>query len=439
MKNMKKIGALVLALVMVLSLSAMALAEGEAKTDDTWNDYNGIESSENTLKIAKALVFKNAEATTVREPNITYTYTISSTDPDPAAITGVDKETPANEWTVPVKAGPLAAVTGAITDTTSTITFADTNTFGATAAGASNTKYAAFTFDTTKFKVDDVLTAGIYRYAIAETTSVEKSTVGIAEANNYQANRFLDVYVHWKDADHTALEIYGYVLFEETEAGTSIAYNVKDDLAKKSPGYVNTASGSGELEDVDVYTTQNLVISKKTTGSLADKNNDFPVAITFTKAQGLADGIKLDYTVSGNGTLTKVETDDAGDYVVLNTKMVGTVRDGSTITITGIPDGSSVVMNETNNTVDFYRVKAGTEADGNDLLDEAVVEPGDASNDTGSVTVTEETKEIHLTNTLSEISPTGYVVRIAPYALMLAAGIVLFILMRRRREDAAEA
>ncbi len=423
--NMKKLGTLVIAIIMTMTVG-LAFAT-DAHTNDTWNDYNGVESAENTIGIAKEIVFVNAEDTMVREPNITYTYTIASATPGSAKITGVDEDN--NAMTLPVKAGPLTAVTGAASATTSTVAFADTTTQSASSAGTnSQTKYANFTFTPATF-----VAPGIYRYSITESTSVTKASVGITEAGTYAAGRFLDVYVRWTDDAHTTLGIYGYVLFEGT-ATDSIAYDDDADLAKKSKGYVNTAT-SGQA-DVDVYTTQNLEISKVTTGALADKNHDFPVTITFTKASGLTDGIKLDYTVSGNGVLTKVGTDTKSvDYVTMDNALSGTVRNGSTITITGIPTSSTVTMTETNNTVDFYRVKAGTSAGADGLLSEAVVNNGATSGATDDVTIADAKKEIHFTNTLSEISPTGVVLRFAPYALMLAAGIVLLVIGMKRRSS----
>ncbi len=428
-KFMTRLAAVVFALAILFAMSVPAWA---VNTDAPLNDDNGLTSTETTVSIAKQIVFVNAENTTVREPNIDYIYTISPANPSGATVT--DK----NSITGTVKAGVMEAVTGSTTNTTSTVTFVDTATVNATSNGtSSDSKYATFTFDASKFKVSNVLTPGIYRYMIAETTNVTKASVGITEAATYSANRYLDVYVQWSDNTHTTLEVYGYVLFEG-DANQSI---ISDDLtggdvSMKSTGYVNTATTSGTQADVDVYTTQNLYIEKTTTGALADKANDFPITLTLAAATGVTANPKVDVVLGNNGTLASTATDTVGTYINFATSMTGTVDNGSSIYIKGVPAGATVSLVETNNTPDSYKVKAGTTSGGDNLLAEAIV----ASNTNAGATTTQtmNTKTlIYITNTLEAISPTGLAFRIAPYALMLAAGVSLIVLFIKRKENDA--
>ena len=420
--KLNKIFALVIALVMMMALGT-AFA---ANSDGTLNIDRGIDSADNRISIAKQIVFVNAEDTTVREPNITYTYTISSVDPSGAKITDKDN------MPGTVKAGVMTAVAGAATATTSTVTFADTATSAASANGTSIvSKYATFTFTPSEFKVSNTLTPGIYRYKVSETTNVTKASVGITEAPTYAADRFLDVYVKWTDDTHTALSIYGYVLFEGNASQSITSGQINGgNVSMKSTGYVNTATETGKQADVDVYTTQNLYINKTTTGALADKNHDFPIHVTITAPSGVSN-TKLDVTTQNNGALTTA-SDTVGAHIAAWGTVNGTVRDTSMIAIKGVPADAKVSIVEDNDTADSYKVKAGTQAGTADLLTEAIVLAGTSAAATTDVTLSAKS-EIDFTNTLTEISPTGVVMRFAPYALMLAAGLLIVILGKRRK------
>lgn len=415
---MKKIISLLLTLVM-LAVCASALATEAVDSNDATkiNTDKGIDSTANTIRIAKQIIFVNAEETTVREPNIVYTYTIASAAPASATVT--DKDGDIGN----VKAGPIAAVSA----TTSTVTFADTNTASATVNGTPVVKYASFTFDPSKFLDNNALTPGIYRYSITETCSPTKASVGITAPDGYNAGRFLDVYVKWNDG-RTELEIYGYVLFEG-EATTSIT---SPTVTMKSEGYVNTSSTTGTQTDVDVYKTQNLYIHKTTTGTLADKNHDFPIAVTLTAPTGVT-APKMDVTLTSAALTSTSDT-----YVAAWGEVTGTVKDGALITIKGIPAGAKAKIVETNDTVDAYKVKAGTTSGGTDLLSEAVVAAGQSSSASGDVTMSTAKGEIFITNTLDTISPTGYVTRFAPYALMLIGGVVLLIVAKKHKKHSDE-
>ena len=418
MKYIKKISSIVLALIMVLAMGTSVFA---VQSDSTTNSDKGIETKEGKISIAKQMVFINAEDTTVREPNITYTYTISAVTPTSATIT--DK----NDITGTVKKGVMEAAT----NETATVAFADTKTSAASANGTSTaSKYADFQFDASKFPAP-----GIYRYMVTESTDVTKASVGITPTDNYSADRYLDVYVQ---RNNGALEVYGYVLYDGDADQSIKSESATDggDVSMKSAGYVNTATTSGTQANVDVYKTQNLHIAKTTTGALADPEHDFPITLAFTAASGVSATPKVDVVLGGNGTLTGTATDTLGSYITFATSMTGTVRNESTIDLTGIPEGASVSLVETNNTPDSYKVKAkaGTADDSEELLAEAIVAAGAASGSTTKQNLTG-TVKIYITNTLNAISPTNVVMRFAPYLFILGGAMLLLVASRRRKSD----
>lgn len=374
----------------------------------------------NTVSIKKELIFINDAGSQVREPNVTYTYTIAAVT---LATTDNVNVRDVDGISGKVKSGVAAALPA---ETSATIVFKEDNPLVATSAnGIAATRYVDYAFDASQFPGP-----GIYRYVITESNT-DKAAVGVEEVTTYVKTRYLDVYVRKTSETDTTPVIYGYVLFEDT---TTTAFDAFADptvnLDKKSEGFVNTSDTSaGEYSDVDVYRTQDLTITKETKGLMADKANDFPVTITFAMPATITADVLVNTDLGGNATLDGTATDSVGTYVTLDaTSFDGTVDDGSSISFIGVPEGTTFSIVETNNTPDSYKVKISLATDG-DLLAEAII-PAGSTSASSTATAIDTTSDVTITNTLDMISPTGFVTRFAPYALLLVGGILLIVLGR---------
>lgn len=473
MKHIKKIAALVLAFSMVLSMSSVAFA-AETTTKD------GVQVDDGTafFTINKEIVLFNTDGSAIYEPNVAYTYKVTGVNPNGAKIT----DNPATKKydgttdtsvTVAVKEGKEGGVTiqakdstGTLVGTasdTATVTFGDTDSHAfetnveGTAINASSkvaTRDIVVTVDpaSNAFKDNEgVYVPGVYRYHIAETSNTAEAN-GVKLNANRVTDLTLDVYLHWTDNNRTALEVYGYVLFKGLSETEDLSYNDTTSTAAKVTGFdvessLVTDTQTTTTATADEYHTFNTTISKTVTGNLADKNNPFPFDIDMTGINST----EFYWTRTGRAIEATKLTMGAGASISTN------LKDGETIKITGLPYNATVKAKETNNTPDYYTpsatFKAGT-ADAADLTgtdfvitdsfnptktaETAIFNNGKAETAKKLTDVLTE-DVIAFTNNLTEISPTGYVVRIAPYVLMLAGGVALLIVTRRRREDSQAA
>ncbi len=438
MMKLKKLAAIILAVMMMAAVAtAWASEAAEIGDDGTVSDgdkTNGFDALSNTVSFPKQIiVYNDDDAATVYGPSITYTYTISAAtvaerNADGVTVTDGDGDVGT------VYSGVAAAITTA--NKTTTAVFSNDTVTGTLTDGVAVSKDVKFTFDPTKFGH-----AGIFRYLITESVgSNARETAGVESVPTYAATRYLDVYVHNNSSG--ALEIYGYVLFEP-DATEGADENITTTRTKSS-GYVDTNSSDGisNIEDVDVFYTDNLTISKAITG-LGDKTHEFPFYVTLT--QGTSDVNPENVQVTVDGTKKALSTAISDGITARG------MKDGDTMTIVGIPRKAVITAGvyEKNDTWDDY--KLSTETNGTEGLDAVVIghnkySGGDtdcaqgASTQSVLIGTTQNTGEetIDFTNDLTEISPTGYVARFAPYALILIGGIALLIIAKKHKKHTEE-
>lgn len=452
MKHIKKIAALVLSIAMILSLSSVAFAAdtaGDVYTNNSQTVVNGT-----NIPINKSIVFFNQNGSSVYEPNITYTYTVATVTVNNGATVTDDGELnlPSNDpVTVRVNSGVADGVTG------TTISFSATNqaVTNVIATGTEVEKTGNLTVDLSKFDH-----AGIYRYKVTESQNpTDVTTVGLeARDTSYSNERYLDVYIANGTTAGT-LVLSGAVFFKTDSKDTSSPVNNATDAitttTEKTTGFEpgTPAGTSGSTIDytndktVDRYTTYDIEVKKVITGSMADKTHDFPFYINITNSIAGAKYTYVDDPGTGVGTpedITSATITKGTDAKTSGLKL----KDGESVKFIGVPTNQttalSIAVKEYNDTVDYYTATAAVT---NGTAPTVTMDGTNMTAETGYATLSAfdikandaAGQIITVTNNLAEISPTGYVVRIAPYVLMLAGGVALLVVTRRRREDAQAA
>lgn len=452
MMKLKKIAAIVLA-VMMMAMIATVFADSDNVYEGSNNDLATGVAGSTAIPLNKTIViFNTDDGTEVREPDITFSYTVAKVDSAAEATRLTGTVTDDQNVTVTVYNGVVSG--GAITAPAAIEFDPAHDKVEATTKGVEVEKSTSIGVDPTKFPH-----AGIYRYVITETSDVTPASVGMeVHTANYINTRYLDVYIYNPDYDettnpngHTTLWMAGAVIFKASSTDDSdpanTASNAITATTDKTTGFEpgsNAASG-GDANDytnddtVDRYFTYNLDVTKAITGTLADKGHDFPFQIAITGA--LAHEVTVDINNNGTASTGSVST------TVLN--QTAALSDGETYSVTGLPKGTTVTVTEYNDTADTYKLTtsfAGTSstatqsnaAEGTTLATatgetDVLINSGNAEN------VKADTKTVlTFTNDLASISPTGYVSRFAPYALILVGGIALLLVAKKHKKHEEE-
>ena len=207
----------------------------------------------------------------------------------------------------------------------------------------------------------------------------------------------------------------------------------------------------------DAYHTYNVEVQKVTAGDLADTQNNFPFTINLTNSEVVTSLDDFYYQINKDGTaLNEVITNLAADGKwALDGNTASTnlqLQNGDKILITGLPVGTQIVVKETNNTADTYSVSA--KINGTDDAAAVDVKIGTgaakksvsaATNDVVELAAAANVEKangkdvIVFTNTLRDISVTGLLFSIAPFAFITIAGIALLgLFMRNKKDEASE-
>ncbi len=479
MTHLKKLGALLLVLVLVMSISVPAFAE-VGLTNGEVGGYTTADTptvNDKVVKIEKEITVFNPDEPLVYGPAITYTYTITPaenselktiTDETSTANTDVPDHYSGLAVTVTAQAGITTNVVvnggtvGNATSASGTLAWTNADILDASSSGAANKKTFTVDFSNVVFTEP-----GVYRYKITETAATYV-TSGVIDGNGNTANvRYLDVYVMRSNAYDPATitkddwRVYGYVCTE------TASDNINPSTTKTN-GFVNSAASG---TNADNYHTYNLTVGKTLSGDTTMNSHPFPFDVAWTAgdATGTFQFAVKPISVS-NSTITKgaalsgstlMNTPITADtyYPVGSADAVGTVgkdgnpaiANGEKFEYVGIPCTTKYTVTETNDvtgttysttavetidSTDTDVVWTGGTADKSGDNKTATMDPSDTTiYPKSTAPAADKSAAVQVTNTLAIISPTGVMFRVAPYALMLAAGIVLFALSRKRKAE----
>lgn len=212
---------------------------------------------------------------------------------------------------------------------------------------------------------------GIYRYTVSEVK-------GNYEGVQYdETTKNFDVYVN-SDGD-----VYAYTF---TDAG---AENGKDDGVFTNKYDENT--GLGDLK-----------ITKEVTGNQGNKSQEF----TFTIGVDGADGEQYHVVYGSENTVVELNSGETKEIQL---------SDGETATIYGLSASDEYTVTEDDYSSQGY---------------DTTINEQDTNTVTGTLS---DAKEIKVVNDKEATTPTGIVIDIAPYVIMVAAAVVLgFAFLRKR-------
>lgn len=442
-KGFRKIGAVLLTFAMALAMNstvfaAVDLTNGDPNGHDlgTWGSFVTADSetytdtTDEAVKIYKAILAYNKENTTVNAPTIRYGYSIELVN-TPANITDANSVSVTTKTSVtsgtPTITDYVSFAPGGTSPVVATLSASDNNTNDANFD--SNKQDVVVDFSSVVFGA-----AGVYRYKITEaiTSGTSYGTVGygnsgVVEDTNSSHYRFLDVYVRDDTTASGAAEwvVYGFTLFD---TGSDNASNIAN---------VTTASSTYKTDrfGMDEYYTYNVSIEKVLENDSFNNSHQFPFNVSFTK-DAQVDGVLPIIQATGTATVPSTWTSgsigsgsSSFDVAVDATTFASDVKiaNGGVVTINGIPAGTTVTFSECNDVIGTtYAVST---ANGSTNIDPAENKGYTATSTNFTATSTVDTLndavDITITNAMVLISPTGFAVRFAPYALVLLGGILL--------------
>lgn len=224
--------------------------------------------------------------------------------------------------------------------------------------------------------------------------------------------------------------VYHYVVTEETP---NTPYEGIDYSTESYDVYVYVVNGTEGLEvDAVIAFKGNQKVQNVTfTNNYGEGTNDSTHDVIVTKnvegsLANMSDTFSFDVSVNGfNGEAYKVV------YTQNGTPVTAFVTSGETLAVDGVGD---------EDTIHIYGLSANdtytvTEKDGEEKG--YIVSDTDTESEAGTVTgnLTADNTQHSITNDKDASTPTGIMMDVAPYVLLVAVAAGCFVFLRKRRED----
>lgn len=495
MKNtFKKISAIAAAAFVSAALTIPTFSFADDPAPAPANPW--VEGTDNCLDLAdnpyfnKSLtIYNDVEGVYAYVPEVTYTYAVSTVTPstgstitDKNGNQAVVKEGVENGLLLVVDANGISSEPTDSTSTADTAIFQFSKKNTAVQLDTQVDKDGPYcrtitdpvyvVYDATKFE-----TAGVYRYKISETTD-NYDDYGITRSSAGVVDRYVDVYVHENpDSDDGELEVYGSVMFYENSSSINVetvktdgftnkddpTYE-KDDDEKLIPDEQLDPNSDPTTDKGDDLYTFNYTVKKVVKNSLIG-TEAFPFVVTVKNSSfgATKDEDKrnqyFDFSTAEDKTTAAAAIADAKEKKngVVNTPDTEVLlQNGEYLALTAVPANCTITVSETNNNDAVYEVTAVDNKTSIKLTSNTI-----DKTDAGKTTKFKTTDDIGLpltnyaedtdakptasltgttfTNTMKDISITGVLFMVAPFALMVAAaGLLIFVVVRSRKRDASD-